>query len=217
MLYALFQWLIKLTAWPVYYLCMRTKIHYEDKKVQGRTIKGKAIVASNHRSVYDVGQMMFLFFTRTLRPVVAEILYTKNFIFTAFLKLLGCIKVDRNAYDVSFINKSASLLQKGKVIEIYPEARLAKEGEERPLPFTASTVYLALETDAPIIPVYTEGSYFVKTRNHVIVGKPFYARDFYDSSLSHSENVDKITTLLRNKIVELGKELERRKEKSKKA
>ena len=133
------------------------------------------------------------------------------------MKLLGCIKVDRNAYDVSFINKSASLLQNGKVIEIYPEARLAKEGEERPLPFTTSTVYLALETDAPIIPVYTEGSYFVKTRNHVIVGKPFYARDFYDSSLSHSENVDKITTLLRNKIVELGKELERRKEKSKKA
>lgn len=216
-MHAFIQWFIKITAWPVYYLCMRTKIHYEDKKVQGRHVKGKAIIASNHRSVYDVAQMMFLFFTRTLRCVAAEILYTKNFIFTAFLKMLGCIKVDRYSHDVSFINKCTNLLQKGKVIEIYPESRLADEGEETPLPFTTSTVYLALETDTRIIPVYTEGSYFCKTRNHVIVGKPFDAREYYDNNLSHSENVEQITLRLRNRILELKEELERRKAKTKKA
>jgi 1-acyl-sn-glycerol-3-phosphate acyltransferase len=157
------------------------------------------------------------FYKPIINDFIVPLIGQKSPDLTAFLKMLGCIKVDRYSHDVSFINKCTNLLQKGKVIEIYPESRLADEGEETPLPFTTSTVYLALETDTRIIPVYTEGSYFCKTRNHVIVGKPFDAREYYDNNLSHSENVEQITLCLRNRILELKEELERRKAKTKKA
>ena len=47
------NWFVKLTGWPVQLLCFRTKVLYEDRKVQGRRIRGPAILVSNHTSVYD--------------------------------------------------------------------------------------------------------------------------------------------------------------------
>ena len=43
----------KITGWIVQKICFRTKIYYEDKAVQGRRIKGSAILISNHTSVFD--------------------------------------------------------------------------------------------------------------------------------------------------------------------
>lgn len=209
MLRAIFHWFVRITGFLPYLFAYRTKIYYEDKKTQGRRIKGKAIVCSNHRSVMDVALLFFLFPTRTLRPLVAEIMFEKNPIFTLFLKMLGAIKVDRNAHDFSFLEPSRKVLEKGGVLEIYPEARLPRAGEPTPLPFTPSTVYLALQTGAPILPVYTNGCYFEKRRARAIIGKPFYPQALYDDSLSEEENIERITKRLREKVIELKNELEK--------
>ena len=193
----------------LYPFAIKTKWYYEDKSVQSRKIKGKAIIASNHHDLYDVGAIIFTFPFRTPRCLMAELLYKKNPFFTFFIKSLGGIKVDRNSNDLTFINKSLKILEKGGLIEVYPEARLPKPGEETPLPFTTSTVYLALESGAPIIPIYNNGVYFKKERNRIIIGKPFNAADYYDASLSETENIENITRILRDKIIELGNELER--------
>ena len=74
MLHALFAWVVKITAYPVVLLWFRLKVYYQNKKVQSRRIKGKAIVVSNHTSVWDFALMLFLFPTRLLRCVVAEVI-----------------------------------------------------------------------------------------------------------------------------------------------
>ena len=104
-------------------------------------------------------------------------------------------------------------MERGGVIEIYPEARLPDPGDERPLPFKPSTVYLALETDTPIIPVFSTGKLFCKERNRVIIGTPFYVQDMIDESLSTTENVQIITQRLRGKIIELEQQLAEKAEK----
>ena len=43
-----------------------------------------------------------------------------------------------------------------------------------------------------------------------MVGKPFYARDYYDDNLSERENVEIITEKLRNRIIKLKDELDKR-------
>jgi 1-acyl-sn-glycerol-3-phosphate acyltransferase len=133
-------------------------------------------------------------------------MYTKSKIFSFFLNSLGGIKVDRNAHDFSFVEKSCKILEKGGVVEIYPEARLPKEGEERPLPFKPSAVYLALESGAPIIPVYNSGKYFSRERVRVVIGKPINVQEMYREELSYKENIEAINEYLRGKIIELGKE-----------
>ena len=69
---------VKLTGWPAQLIVFRTKYYYEDKSVQSRRIKGPAIIVSNHTAVYDYACMLFVFFTRTLRYQMAELLFEKK-------------------------------------------------------------------------------------------------------------------------------------------
>ena len=88
------QSFVKVTGWPIQWCCFRTKVHYEDKKVQGRGIKGPAIIISNHTSVYDYAVMLYVFRFRYLRYLMAELLFKRPFL-GKFLKCMGGIKVDR--------------------------------------------------------------------------------------------------------------------------
>ena len=206
---AVFQWFVRITGCILFWILLPTKLHYEDKSAQNRFIKGRAILMSNHRTVMDVGVMLFVFFSRTLRCLAAELMYQKNFFMTLFLKGIGAIKVDRYSNNFEWMNKANKVLDKGGVIEIYPEARIPKPDEETPLPFKPSVVHLALTSNAPIIPVFNQGVYFKGKLNHMIVGKPIYVREWYDTSLSEKENIAAICEKLRNKVIELENELNR--------
>jgi 1-acyl-sn-glycerol-3-phosphate acyltransferase len=206
MLIEFFNGFVKVTGWPAQKLIFRTKIYYEDKQAQGRHIRGGAMVVSNHTSVFDYAAYLFVFFTRTLRVQMAEVLFQKQPL-GLFLKCMGGLRVDRNAHDFGFVTRSQAILQKGGVVEIFPESRLPLKGEERPLPFQPGAAYLALLSGAPVIPVYTDGAYFSRRRAHVIIGKPLYARDLTDGSLSEKENLARVSAALRDKIISLEKQL----------
>lgn len=206
MIYRLFQWFVKITGFLPQLLVFRTKVHFEDRAVQGRNIRGKAIVVSNHRMLIDFAVLMFAFPFRTLRCAAAEILYQKNPFMTALISLLGCVRVERDQCDFSFMDRLKSVLDKGGVVEIFPESRLPdKERDTCPLPFKPSYVYLALESGAPIIPVYHNGCAFRRERLQVVIGKPIDVLTLYDSTISEKENVEKINDYVRSKIIELSK------------
>lgn len=199
----IFNVFTKVTAWPVQKICFRTKIIYENKTIQSRSIKGPAVIISNHTSVFDYAAYLFVFPMRTLRFQMAEVLYRKKFLGT-FLKMLGGIYIDRNSSDFSFVTKSCDILEGGGVVGIFPESRIPKKDEEKPLPFKPSAAFIALQSGAPIIPVYTNGSYFRKKRARVIIGEPINPDSVEEMLLSDSEKIDKLTDICRNKIIELG-------------
>ena len=93
--------------------------------------------------------------------------------------------------------------KKGKVLEIYPESRLPLKHEKNILPFKPSFVYLALESNAPIIPVYTNGEYNTKKRTKVLIGEKIYLRELYDDSKSEKENIDYLCNYVRDYIERL--------------
>ncbi|MBO7378057.1 MAG: 1-acyl-sn-glycerol-3-phosphate acyltransferase [Clostridia bacterium] len=199
----------KITGFLPQLFCFRTKIYYEDKKAQGRRIKGPAIIISNHTSVYDYAVILFVFFWRTLRYQMAELLFRKRLL-RNFLKSMGGIFVDRDAHNFSFVGKSEEILKRGGVVGIFPESRLPREGEPRPLEFKPSAAYLALSSGVPIIPVYTNGSYFKRARARVIIGKPVYAADLASPDKTDKENVAAVTKALRDRIILLRETLDGR-------
>ena len=83
----LFNAFVKLTGLPAALLVFRTKVYYENKAAQGRRIKGAAVLVSNHTSVFDYAVYLFVFFTRTLRTLMAEVLFEKKLL-ALFLKLI---------------------------------------------------------------------------------------------------------------------------------
>ncbi len=215
-----FCWFTKITGWLPYVLINRPKYYYEDKKVQSRKIRGKAIVMPNHHSVWDFGTMLFAFPSRNLHCLVAELIYDKGKVMHFFMKALGSIRVERNDLDFTFLDEANKVLQKKGVIEFYPEARLAAEGEEKPLPFKTSLAYLALLSGAPVIPVVTNGGIWKGKRMRVLIGKPIDVQPLCEKDKDERENIQLITDKLREKIIELNNELEKRtkaeKEKKKK-
>ena len=206
-----FNWFTKITGWLVQKIIFRTKIYYEDKSVQSRRIKGAAIIMSNHTSVYDYAVHLFVFIGRTLRFQMAEVLYKKKLL-AWFLKNMGGIYVDRNNHSFTFINKSIEILEKGGVVGAFPESRIPLPDEETPLEFKASTAYIALSTNVPVIPIYTDGVYFKSSRARVIIGKPIIVSEIIDDSLSEKENIEKVNKVFRDKIIALRELLNARKE-----
>lgn len=203
MFISFFNAFVKITAWPVQWLCFRTKISYEDKALQGRRIKGGAIIISNHTSVFDYAVYLFVFFSRTLRFQMAEVLFKKKLL-GLFLKCMGGIFVDRDSHDLGFIARSQEVLDRGGVVGVFPEGRLPRAGEERPLPFKSGAAFLALSSGAPVIPVYTNGSYFSKKRARVVIGRPVFAEDLVPRDLSDREKIDLLSGALRERVKELG-------------
>ena len=202
MLIRFFNAFVKITAWPVQFFCFRTKVYYEDKNTQSRSIKGKAVIISNHTSIFDYAVYLFVFFFRTLRVQMAEVLFEKK-ILGLFLRAMGGIYVNRDARNFGFITKSVEILDKGGVVGIFPESRLPLKGEKRPLEFKTSAAYIALSANAPVIPVFTNGSYFGRKRARVIIGKPIDLNSCVDGSLSEKENLTNATKALRDKIIDL--------------
>ena len=201
-----FNTFTKVTGWIVQKICFRTKIYYEDRAAQGRSIKGPAIIISNHTSIFDYAVFLFVFFGRTLRYQMAEVLFRRK-ILAAFLRCMGGIYIDRNSHDFEFMLKCEKILTDGGVVGIFPEGRIPDEGEERPLPFREGAAQLAITTGVPVIPIYTNGSYFNKKRARVIIGKPICVSDLIDEQGDYKENLQIVITEMRECIIGLGNSL----------
>ncbi len=209
------NWFAKITGWPVQFVCFRTKVYYENKKTCSRRIKGPAIIISNHTSVFDYAVYLFVFFSRTLRFQMAEVLYRKKLL-GWFLRRMGGIYVDRDARDFGFVTKSEEVLRRGGVVGIFPESRIPKPGEERPLEFKPSAAYIALCADVPVIPGVTNGSYFnFKKRARVMIGEAINVRDLSDPGLGEKEDLKNVSAKLRERVIELEKKLYEEGEKGK--
>lgn len=206
---------VKVTGLPLQYFYFRKKIYYEDKKHTSRKIKGGALIVSNHTSVYDYPLIMYTFFSRVIHTLVAEVIYKKNSFMNKFMNDLGAIRVDRDSYNFNFMYKMIEVLNENKVGLVFPESRLPTEKDEpgQLLDFKPSYVYVALQTGAPIIPVYTNGVYGKLKRKkndraRIIIGKKFYVNDLYDSNKTEKENIEFINDYIKNKIKSLGETLE---------
>lgn len=199
----IFNWFVKVTGLPLQWFCFRTKHHIVNEKNDPRFMKGPVIVISNHRSVWDYAVYLFTFFTRTIRVQAAEVLF-KQAVLRTFLKWMGAIYVNRSLADFGFVEESLKRLKEGWLVLIFPESRLPRPGEERPLPFKESAALIALRSGAPVVPVATNGSYFnLKKRAHVMVGEPFYAADFVKEGLSDRENLKLVSARFKEIIREM--------------
>ncbi len=192
----------KITGFIAAWFCFRTKVYYEDRKVQSRHISGPAIVIANHTSVFDYAVLIFVFLWRNLRCMASEIIFQKP-ILGRYIKLLGGIRVDRNTHHFGFLTQSEQILRRGGVITVFPESRIPQKGEKTPLPFKPSAAYLALCTGVPVIPCYTNGCYFSKKRARVMIGAPIDPQQFADPDLSDKENINRLNDALRQKIIAL--------------
>lgn len=193
---------VKITGIPAALLFFKPRVIRLCKK-----LPKPCIVVSNHKSLMDFALYLLIFPFRTIRFLMAEVLFNKGKAFASFLYAIGGIRVDRDAFNFDFVSNCIEVLDKGGTLGIFPEGRLPVNG--KPWPFTVSTAFIASHADAKIVPVYTDGNYGIKKRASVVVGEPFDLMEYRKDGLSDEEQLKHLTTVLEEKIYALKGELEK--------
>ncbi len=204
-------WFTKITGLPMF-LYLKLKIYCQGDNEELRRVPKSCILMSNHTSLFDFALYLALFYFRSVRFLMAEILFDNRPILSRFLYKMGGIKVDRNTYDFSFVGEALDILDNGGCIGVFPEGRLPQKGEGI-LPFKPGIIYIALRTDAPIVPIYIDGNYGLFKRAHVIIGESIYLSEYCKTESPSPDEIEELTTLLRDRICGLKDELERKTEK----
>ena len=166
-----------------------------------RRLPKSCILVSNHISLMDFALYLLIFPFRTVRFLIAEVLYNKSKIMKLGLSLIGGIRVDRDTKSFEFVSNAIKVLDKGGAIGVFPQGRLPLKGQH--FPFTVSTAFIALRTSAPIIPVYTDGSYGLTKRANVVIGAPIDIRELCEEGLGEQEQLAHVTKLLEEKVYAL--------------
>ncbi len=203
------RWVGLITGWPVQLLLFKRKTYYEDKSVQGRRIRGGALIVSNHFSLWDYVVNMFLFFGRKLHVVMIDRMYKKSRYFHIGMDCLGGIPANRDDKGMRFVGDSVAVLEKGGLVQIYPEAYISRDGEMHS--FKHAYLMIALMADVPIIPVILDGNYGLFKRTHVIIGKPIKLSDYNQNPNPSREEIAALNSVVENKCRELKDMLDRSK------
>lgn len=187
---AIMIFIVKITGLPLAWLYLKPRI----KRLGEKRLPKNCIIISNHNTLMDFVLYLLIFPFRTIRFLMAEVLFNKGALFAKFLYLIGGIHVDRDAKDFGFVSDALEVLDDGGTVGIFPEGRLPING--KPFPFTASTAYIALHTDAKIIPIYTDGNYGINRRANVVIGKSLDIRTLKKEGLDDNAQLEHLTNQL---------------------
>lgn len=206
-LFDFFGYVGVITGFPFQWIFFAHKVYYEDKKVQGRYIKGGALLISNHYSPFDYVSTAGLLFPRKPDVVASEHAY-KNKLQAFGMKFWGGIKCDRRIKSMRFVSESIKRIQRGRIVLIFPEGHNTPDGTIKD--FYASYILIALRANCPIIPIVSDGNYSLFKRLHVIIGKPIWLRDYLDHEKYNKDDVIRLNEMVRNHVLELREDLDRR-------
>lgn len=173
----------------IFSLSMNPKIYHKERVPK----KGAFIFAGTHTSKYDFISIG----CSTLRAVH---FLTKKELYDSFkplFKFVGLIRVDRSRNNPEAKEMAINTLEKGKVVCVFPEGTINKT-DDYIMPFKKGAVSFAIKTGAPIIPFAIVGKTKpFKARPRVYIGKAYQVE---------SDDLEKETKILENKVIELIKE-----------
>ena len=180
------------------------KIFYGMKSEGKKNIpkEGALIFCGNHKSFFDAPAIEITT-PRKMRFLAKEEL-KKVLILHYICWAFDSIWVKRDSKDISTIKEALKTLKNGGCIGIFPEGTrngLEKNNGE----IKSGAAYLALKTQAKIIPVGITGNGKPFTKNKVIYGEPFDLSQYNDRKIDKGLE-DEVNELLKTKIFELIKE-----------
>jgi|AGTN01.2.fsa_nt_gi 1-acyl-sn-glycerol-3-phosphate acyltransferase len=143
--------IIRLIGKPIIYLLFFPKIIGK----KNTRFKGKAIIISNHVSMWDPLMISVVFHRQIFWMGKIELF--KNWFARAFFHIVKAFPVRRGEGDLAAIRHAFRILRDGKLFGIFPEGTRIKTGKLRQ--FEPGTSMIALKSGSPIVPMYLKGSY----------------------------------------------------------
>lgn len=185
----------------VKYLIIITNIIFYRVKVIGKENipkEGAFILCGNHRSYLDAPMIV----TNSKRKVrfMAKDELKKNLITRLAVYIFDGIYVKREAKDVGAMKEVLKTLKNGEGVGIFPEG--TRNGMAKGVQAKNGVSYFALNSDAKIIPVGIKGKLKPLHKTILTFGKPIDISE-YRKDRKNKENLDKVTNIIMEKIVDL--------------
>ena len=206
MLYEIFRWIGVITGYPFKWLYFKNKVYYESENTPKR-VRGGALIISNHFNPLDYVLNCFIFFPRKLYVVASEHAFKNSFLRFG-MRFWGGIEANRVTKSMRFVSQSIREIKRGHLVQIFPEGHNTDDGTIKP--FYPSYILIALRANAPIVPVITDGNYGLFKRVHMIIGESIDLSQYLSDSKAKKEDIARLNDIVREKVLQLRKELELR-------
>ena len=143
---------------------------------------------------------IFAVMPRKLNVVAAELAFKNPFVRFG-MRFFGGIQANRVSKSLKFVDESAAVINKGQLVQIFPEGHNTPDGTVKD--FKTTYIMIAHRANAPIIPIVSDGNYGFFKRASIIIGEPIYLMDFCPDGNMSAEKVSQINEAIRNKVCEL--------------
>ena len=160
----------RILAAPSVFLFLRPKWLYENENAK-KTIRGAAVVVSNHDSFLDPMYIMIAVWYRRMRILATSDLYQHKSL-DFFLRVVRCIKVDKKNFNFSTFREVSDSLNEGEVVTIFPEGTINDGTQESVRAFKSGAVLMAQKGNAPIVPIYIDQRPNWLHRQCYVMGEP---------------------------------------------
>ena len=191
--------MIKLGGGIGLYLYFRPKVYRISDKVP-KLIKGRYLIAANHRSMKDPIILFLTFWNRRLYFPAAKELFEKP-INRFFFHNMNCIPIDRSTHNMGAIRRMCGLLEKNRAVVIFPEGAI-NTTEEELLGFKKGTAFMANKSRSPVLPVYIGERERWWQCIPVVIGEPVDVSEIC-KKYPRTEAVDRASEYLRDEEARL--------------
>jgi len=127
---------------------------------------GPAVIAANHNSVADASLMAVPIFltqrARLIRYVAALDQYYGPW--GRYIRFFSALPVDISKVDWTAYRDVFRSLEAGRLLGMFPEGGISKDGRLRP--FRAGAAWIALNAGVPLVPVTINGMFEIWPRSH---------------------------------------------------
>lgn len=196
---------VKFTWIPFLRLTQPLKIRFFNQEKKMPSIKGRAIIISNHTWWMDPIVLILTFWKRRLHSLAAIEVLGPSRLAAWVRKRMLFVDVDRSKLDIRSFNNCVDLLRDEQCLLIFPEGRFVFEDEIQP--FKGGTALMALQTDAPIYPIYLFGRYKLFKPIHIAIGDPIDAKTIITGT-PDAESIRLLNETMRDRVCELRSWLE---------
>lgn len=168
-----------------------------DGKKYKKNFSKKAIIAANHTGFIDGPGIGCCFWYRRVFMLASEEVMSggaKSF----FLRLMGCIKIDRNISDIDGLRKALDVLRDDRVLAVFPQGHIEEDSNVSDI--KSGAVLLASQSGAPIVPVYSGKSKGVFKKRVFVIGDPFFCSDYCKKKFLSVSDMKMLSEVLADKI-----------------
>lgn len=170
--------------------------------------EGAAVVVSNH--IHALDSISIIAHTkRMIYAMAKEELFQKK-IGKWFFTKVGVFPISRGTGDSNAIEKANSYLQDGQLLLIFPEG--TRNGLAKGVKFKKGAAFMAIQNNAPIIPIGVVGKFKPFTKVTINIGKPMDVTEYLTEGKVDPRKVVTLTAKIQEEVIRLRDEVTPKKE-----